>query len=73
MSIDRESQITALENAISVGVKTISVDGQSVTYNSVDDMLKALRFLKRQCEIESGGSQTKPPIFSMTSTLRNQC
>ncbi len=49
------SQIAALEAAIEAGVKSITENGRTVTYHSLDEMLKAVGNLKAQQAASSGG------------------
>ena len=47
MSGYTQGQLDALRAAVARGVKTVSYDGNSVTYQSVDDMLKLIATIER--------------------------
>lgn len=47
MSGYTQAQLDALRAAVARGVKTVSYDGNSVTYQSVDDMLKLIATIER--------------------------
>lgn len=63
------THLAAIEAAIATGELTVSVDGRSVTYRSVSDLLKAKR------EIEAGlaasGVTSKPVTQSYVQRVRN--
>lgn len=48
MSGYTQEQLTALKAAVARGVRTVSYDGQSVTYASTAEMLKIIRIMERE-------------------------
>lgn len=48
MAVDNSSKIEALERVLSSGTRTITIDGITTTYNSLDDIRKAIAYLKEQ-------------------------
>ena len=50
-------QIYTLQNAISTGTKSVTIGEMSVSYHSVEEMIKALAFLKAQ---QSSSEATMP-------------
>jgi len=63
------THLAAIEAAIATGELTVTVDGRSVTYRSVGDLLKAKR------DIEAGliaaGSATRPTTQSFVTRVRS--
>lgn len=62
------TQLAAIEAAIATGELTVTVDGRSVTYRSVSDLLKAKR------DIEAGliaaGTTERPVSQSYAQRVR---
>ncbi|HLS19403.1 MAG TPA: hypothetical protein VK090_06300 [Paracoccaceae bacterium] len=56
-------EIAALEAAIRRGVRSVQYDGQSVQYQSRDDMIATLRAMKREAGMMTGGSAVTYPAF----------
>lgn len=55
-------QITALEDALARGVKSVAYDGHSVTYQSAAEMRQTLAALKRRA-----GQSTPTPFYPEVS------
>lgn len=47
MALWTQAQVDALKIAIASGARSVTHDGKTVTYNSIDDMLKALRLMQQ--------------------------
>lgn len=47
MSGYTQAQLDALRASVARGVKTVSYDGNSATYNSIDEMLKLISVIER--------------------------
>ena len=45
--VDYSGQIAALQGAIAAGVTSVSYEGKSVTYRSLDEMTKTVAYLQR--------------------------
>lgn len=56
-----QSDIDALQAAISAGkgARSITFADQSITFNSIDEMLKLLSVMQAQVNANSGGSRTR--------------
>lgn len=55
-----QADIDALNAAIALGERVVVLNGQSVTYRSVDDLIKARNDLKQQmqdAEVEAAGKR----------------
>ncbi len=52
-------QIAALQAAIGEGVTSVSYDGKSASYRSLDEMIQAVAYLQRQ-QLRANG--TPPPV-----------
>lgn len=52
------SQLTALESAIASGVLTVSYEGKTSTFRSLDDLLRMYYFIQRKLGLLPPGSQT---------------
>ncbi|MFZ2803916.1 MAG: hypothetical protein WA001_01710 [Patescibacteria group bacterium] len=54
-----ETQIIALEAAIASGVLTVRYDtGRTVTYQSLDEMMKLLAMMRAEVAVSVGGRST---------------
>jgi len=58
----------SLQRAVHAGVMNSSVDGQSVSFNSLRDMRSVLADISRQIDILESSDQTKPRVSSFTMT-----
>ena len=58
-----QTDIDRLEKAIARGVKTVQYTDHSVTYQSIDDMLKALQYAKQQ--LAAAGSKQPPSTLAI--------
>lgn len=47
MAVDLSAQIAALQAAIASGARSVSYEGKSVAYGSLDEMTKAVAYLQR--------------------------
>lgn len=54
MSGYTQEQLTALKAAAARGVRSVSYDGQTVQYSSVDDMLKMIARIERDLGTRKG-------------------
>ena len=57
-----QSQLTALDNAIAKGTRTVSYDGTSVTYHSLDEMLKLRSVMKAEVDATAGTPKVKSSL-----------
>lgn len=44
----QQSDLSALETALATGELTVEYDGKKVTFRSVDELLKAIAYVKQQ-------------------------
>lgn len=51
-------QLEAIDEAITAGALSVSYNGKSVTYRSLDDMLRIRGIISRQLGLTSGRSNT---------------
>lgn len=58
-----QTQLDALKNAVAKGVKSISYDGHSVTYNSLNEMRQVIKMMEREMGLRTGGLQVATPQF----------
>lgn len=56
--------IAALQRALRLGVKSTTVDGRTVEYQSRREMVQALREMKREAGQISGGNAVSYPEFT---------
>lgn len=63
------THLAAIEAAIATGELTVSVDGRSVTYRSVSDLLKAKREI--EASLAAAGITSKPIMQSYVQRVRN--
>lgn len=61
-----QAQIDALKDAIGTGARSVSVDGKTVTYNSISEMLRALRLMEREVNGASSASTIRRVEFRRT-------
>lgn len=54
MSGYTREQLDALKAAVAKGVRTVSYDGQSVTYASVSEMLRVISMIERELNVTRG-------------------
>lgn len=57
-----EEQLNALEQAIATGANRIKYSDKEITYNSLDDMIRARDFLLKQLGRSTGKRRTNPPF-----------
>lgn len=62
-----QADIDALKAAIATGVKSVAYHDKTVTYHSVDDMLKALAMMQAEVNVSSGANED---TFSRVSYSR---
>jgi len=62
------THLAAIESAIATGELTVSVDGRTVTYRSVSDLLKAKREI--EAGLVSSGQTAKPVTQSYITRVR---
>lgn len=48
VAVDNATKIAALETLVATGARSITVDGVTTQYSSLDDIFKAIAYLKRQ-------------------------
>lgn len=60
-SADRQAWADKLEKAIAVGAQSIQLDGQTITYRSLDDMRRILADLQAQV---TAGAPTLPTVYA---------
>ena len=53
MAVSTQEIIDKLETALSTGTKSVSYDGQTVTYNSVADLRQAITFFRNKLRTET--------------------
>ena len=58
-----QAQIDALKAALAAGVKQVSFGDQSITYNSTEEMLTALRVM----EAENAAATTRPRRYGVVT------
>lgn len=63
------THLAAIEAAIATGELTVTVDGRSVTYRSVGDLLKAKRDI--EAGLAASGEITRPLTQSYVQRVRN--
>lgn len=51
-----QTQLDAIEAAIASGTTSVSYEGKSVTYRSMDDLLRARQIIRRALGLESGST-----------------
>lgn len=61
MSSYTQTQLAALKAAVAKGVRSVSYDGQTVTYASISEMLRVISVIER--ELNAGASRTHYPSF----------
>ena len=61
-----QAQVDAIDSAIAQGVRSVTYDGKTVTYNTVDDMLKA-RNMMRDAIAKAAGTATARGSFAQFS------
>ena len=54
-----QDQLDSLEEAITIGATSVSYEGKSVTYRSLDDMLQLRRIMRESLGISSGKATTQ--------------
>ena len=59
-----QADVDRLEAALSEGVLTVEVEGERITYRSVDDLLKALGHVKGKLEAAAGNPRHSVATFS---------
>lgn len=59
-----QTQLDAIETAIASGELTVNFEGKSVTYRSMDDLVKARNLIKAEL---AAASSTAPSRVSYTS------
>lgn len=62
------THLAAIEAAIATGELTVTVDGRSVTYRSVGDLLKAKRDI--EAGLVAAGSVSAPTTQSFVTRVR---
>ena len=65
--IDYSPQIAALRAGIAAGVTSISYEGKSATYRSINEMIQAVAYLER---VQARANGTPPPVASLASFSR---
>ncbi|MDV2988161.1 UNVERIFIED_CONTAM: hypothetical protein Q9R58_28060 [Methylobacteriaceae bacterium AG10] len=48
MAVDHTAQIAAMEAALAQGVTSVSYEGKSASYRSLEEMIQTIAYLKRQ-------------------------
>lgn len=56
-----KEQLTALKAALAKGVKTVSYDGRSVTYQSAQEMRETIAMIER--ELQGRSTRSNYPTF----------
>lgn len=54
-----QQQIDDLDNAIASGERVVVLNGQSVTYRSIDDLIKARNDLENRMKVQAGAKRRK--------------
>lgn len=54
-----ESEISALERAIATGTLRVTVNGKTIEYRSLDDMLRVRDLMRREAGIGGGSSSNR--------------
>ena len=67
MAVDYSGQIAAIQAAIAAGVTSVSYEGKSATYRSLDEMTKTVAYLQR-AQIRANGGRVQNVA---TSTFSN--
>lgn len=57
-----QSQLTALETAIASGTRTVSYDGTSVTYHSLDEMMRLRATMQADVDATNGTPKVKSSL-----------
>jgi len=68
--VQLEARLETLRTAMATGAKTITVDGQTITYNSYSDMKKAEADIVLQLEYVIAGEDLPARPMSRTINLR---
>ena len=63
------TQLAAIESAIATGELTVQVDGRSVTYRSISDLIKARNVI--EASLATTGQVTRPATQSYIQRVRN--
>tara|TARA_R110000765_G_scaffold307467_2_gene401293 strand:+ start:682 stop:891 length:210 start_codon:yes stop_codon:yes gene_type:complete len=63
-------KLSALTDAIDTGAKTITLDGQTVTYRSLAEMRDVQRSLEES--VNSGALKRRPTMFDVSNSLRGR-
>lgn len=66
--VDHSAKIAALEEAVGSGELTIKVEGRETVYRSMDELLKALAYLRGQQAAASG-----PARYATTLATFGEC
>jgi len=61
--------LAAIESAIATGELTVQVDGRSVTYRSISDLIKARNVI--EASLATAGQVTRPVTQSYIQRVRN--
>ncbi|ADK99396.1 phage head-tail joining protein [Brevundimonas subvibrioides] len=70
--IDPQTQITALENALSSGELTVESNGDRVTYRSVADLTSALDYFRSKLATQTAAPGTRSSFgFSAVAFSRD--
>jgi hypothetical protein len=54
-------RLESLNQAIDDGVRQVTIDGQTVTYNTTDSLIRARDDLKRRIAAETNAVSPRPP------------
>lgn len=57
-----QAQLDALDTAIARGTRTVSYDGTSVTYHSLDEMLRLRSTMEASIAAANGTTKTKSSL-----------
>lgn len=66
----KRDKLAALTDAIDTGAKTITLDGQTVTYRSLAEMRDVQRSLEQ--DIAGGALKRRPTMFDVSNSLRGR-
>lgn len=72
MAVDYSVRIAALTDAIASGARSVSYEGKSVSYGSLEEMMKALAFLQ-QLQDQANGVRRPVAGFAGFSRGRRRC
>lgn len=70
--VDYSAQIMALNAAIASGVTSVSYEGKSVSYKSLNEMIQTVAYLKRQQDKAAGKGRAVAGVAGFSNGYRTR-